>query len=202
MLSISATNHRHKCNEVMKKVQQVDPWFGMEQEYLLLDRDGYPLGWPKHGYPAPQGSFSSNSLNLTCGKMTNKTSPFQEQIQKLKFNNLISGPYYCAVGGSKVFGREVVNAHYRASLHAGLALFGINAGMEFCMTYHTHMIFRSHTGTMGIPIGNLHRNRNGRPALGCSLSSPPRGWTVRSIRDFPPEAPGHTGRLERRWLPL
>jgi len=76
------SNKRASCNLVMDKVKLEEPWFGIEQEYTLLDasdtglKTSQPFGWPRGGYPAPQG------------------------------------PYYCGVGANRVFGRDVVEGKF------------------------------------------------------------------------------------------
>ena len=37
------------------------------------------------------------------------------------------GPYYCGVGTGKVYCRDIVEAHYRACMYAGIKISGINA---------------------------------------------------------------------------
>jgi len=52
------TNTRRAAAETMKAAASHKPWFGIEQEYTLFEADGVtPLGWPKDGYPGPQGPY-------------------------------------------------------------------------------------------------------------------------------------------------
>lgn len=86
------TNKRASCVKNMTSIAEHKPWFGIEQEYSLMDRDNWPFGWPKpNGYPAPQG------------------------------------PYYCSVGCDRSYGRDIVEAHYKACLYAGVKICGSNA---------------------------------------------------------------------------
>ncbi|KAL5630383.1 hypothetical protein BROUX41_000255 [Berkeleyomyces rouxiae] len=50
-------NYRHECAKLMETHAETKPWFGLEQEYTLLDMSDRPYGWPTNGYPAPQGPY-------------------------------------------------------------------------------------------------------------------------------------------------
>lgn len=51
-----SSNTRVLARQVETKHAKQEALFGIEQEYVFL-KDGRPLGWPNHGYPAPQGPF-------------------------------------------------------------------------------------------------------------------------------------------------
>lgn len=50
------TNARNHLVSVAAMAESHKPAFGMEQEYTIIDH-GRPLGFPKDGYPAPQGIY-------------------------------------------------------------------------------------------------------------------------------------------------
>ena len=85
------SNRRAGCAAALERAFREQAWFGLEQEYALLELDWRPLGWPRNGFPAPMG------------------------------------PFYCGVGAGKAIGRDLVEAHMRAMMFAGLAVHGTNA---------------------------------------------------------------------------
>jgi glutamine synthetase len=90
------SNFRHFANKIFEKgTNEHSPWFGIEQEYVMMTHIGtsieWPFGWPLGGYPKSQGQ------------------------------------YYCSVGSQNNYGREIMNAHYKACLNAGVKIYGTNA---------------------------------------------------------------------------
>jgi glutamine synthetase len=50
------SNTRAPLVELAEKFKDHDPWFGIEQEYTLMDGNR-PLGFPDYGFPNPQGMY-------------------------------------------------------------------------------------------------------------------------------------------------
>ena len=50
------SNTRARLRSIAEQTASEEPWFGIEQEYTFFD-GSRPLGWPKNGFPAPQGGY-------------------------------------------------------------------------------------------------------------------------------------------------
>lgn len=82
------------------------------------------------------------------------------------------GPYYCGVGADKVYGRDIVESHYKACLYAGVKICGTNAE-----------VMPSQVGARG-PVDADHDPGQLLPGLcssfllGASLPLGPQRWKV------------------------
>jgi glutamine synthetase len=57
-LSPHPTNTRAAAVAAMEKYGDQEPWFGLEQEYTMVDpATQWPYGFPAHGFPGPQGPY-------------------------------------------------------------------------------------------------------------------------------------------------
>ncbi len=57
-LSPHVSNTRAAAVEALDRYKAQEPWFGLEQEYTLLDPvSGWPAGFPQGGFPGPQGPY-------------------------------------------------------------------------------------------------------------------------------------------------
>lgn len=97
------TNTRHIADTVFKQGVKEEPWFGIEQEYVLF-RKGAPLGWPTDALP-----------NSQLGSLATLGYPGPQ------------GPYYCSAGADVAFGRDIVEEHLLMCTKANLKISGTNA---------------------------------------------------------------------------
>ena len=99
----TACNKRMQANEIFNKNLDSKPWYGIEQEYFMIDSRSEEEGGNKHkplGFPPASQPFA---------------------------NPEPQGKYYCGVGKNTVFGRELADKHYKYCLDANLKISGLNA---------------------------------------------------------------------------
>lgn len=107
------TNHRVKLVETYSKCLNQEPLFGIEQEYVMFERDNF-----KH----------IKTIDYENGNSVGKFEPLPYKwIKHNEPGNGPQGPYYCGVGSSVCFGRELSEKHLEYCLIAGLSICGTNA---------------------------------------------------------------------------
>ncbi|EMS57924.1 Glutamine synthetase [Triticum urartu] len=74
---------------------------------------------------AMESGAAAGALRLMAGGLL--AAHGREGVAVLEAGEAASdGPYYCAAGADKALGRDIVDAHYKAYLYAGINISGIN----------------------------------------------------------------------------
>ena len=132
-------SQRKSCNLVMERAKEHRPWFGIEQEYTLLDSDKvFACNWGsrwQNWHSTVIRILRSRKLYLsipTAGQRRVSLAPrvlitaVLEQIRFVCNSHKIIFECFSSQF-LQVYGREVVEAHYRACLFAGVNISGTNA---------------------------------------------------------------------------
>ncbi len=98
------TNTRVKLVETYKKCADQEPWFGIEQEYVII----------------------SKSIKILNGVENLNTKGYQ-WFDDDEPGNGSQGPYYCGVGGYIALGRPISLKHLEYCIQMGLSICGTNA---------------------------------------------------------------------------
>ena len=107
------SNTRAKLVETYNKCVKYKPWFGIEQEYVLMDVNKTML--PNNQSDIVNAQSSSPLLLKPYKWMNNLDPGFGPQ-----------GPYYCGVGGNVCFGRNITLEHLEYCMKMGLSICGTN----------------------------------------------------------------------------
>lgn len=123
-------NNRQWAKTIFDQKREEKPWFGLEQEYFLMDpKTGKPLGFPS------DESINNNSATdtVTVTDVNVDVDESNEPEKSDKSNELDKqiikkgqGQYYCSVGTDNAFGRTIVDEHLEACVYAGVTISGIN----------------------------------------------------------------------------
>ena len=104
-------NHRATALQIFNAGLEREPWFGLEQEYFLINpMTKKPLGFT----PKPRPSRGGKHIGWNKDRSPECTAPPQ-------------GQYYCSVGAENSFGRKIAEQHLTACIKAGITISGINA---------------------------------------------------------------------------
>ena len=111
-------NHRPWAKAIFDKHLDQKPWYGIEQEYFLMDPEsGKPVGFPDQLYGAWK-SLRERGEDEENSELNGLAESIQSKMQ---------GQYYCSVGAKNAFGRATALKHLTICLDGDLNLSGMNA---------------------------------------------------------------------------
>ena len=107
------TNTRSALQKIYEEYEHTDMWFGMEQEYTLMNMSNTKEPYGFSHCPRTERVYTWESGGLGG--------------RNISANLLPQGPYYCSVGAGLSIGRDIAEDHLDVCLEAGIDISGINA---------------------------------------------------------------------------